>query len=143
MSNVFSTCPALETITITDLDITFIGEHEGQDVMSQSQIPVGLNDESQKIQATPQNTVILQSDTEPENEDESSEEDFEIETAEQTNNSIKVESQTCYSNDKNDNDSPVVGHSSKAVNYGRKLGKRTVKMEWLNSCTERFCRSCT
>ena len=124
MSDVFSTCSALETITITDLDITFIGEHEGQDVMSQSQIPIGLNDESQKIKATPQNTVILQRDTEPENEDESSEEDFEIETAEQTNNSIKVESQTCYSKDKNDNDSPVVGHSSKAVSYGRKLRKR-------------------
>ena len=75
-----------------------------------------LIDESQQIQATPQNTVILQSDTEPEDEDESSEEDFEIKAAEQTNNSINVETQTCYSKDKNDSDSPVVGHSSKAVN---------------------------
>ena len=99
--------------TITDLDTTFIGEHEGQDVMSQSQIPMGLIDESQQIQATPQNTVILQSDTEPEDEDESSEEDFEIKAAEQTNNSINVETQTCYSKDKNDSDSPVVGNSSK------------------------------
>ena len=62
--------------------------------MSQSQIPMGLNDESQQIQAAPQNTVILQSDTESEEEDESSEEDFEIETAEQTSNYINVETQT-------------------------------------------------
>ena len=95
--------------TITDLDTTFIGEHEGQ-------IPMGLIDESQQIQATPQNAVILQSDTEPEYENESSEEDFEIKTAEQTNNSINVETQTCYPKDKNDSDHPVVGHSSKAVN---------------------------
>ena len=60
--------------------------------------------------------VILQSDTKPKDEDESSEEDFEIETADQTNNSINVESQTCYSKDKNVSDSPVVRHSSKAVN---------------------------
>ena len=99
--------------TITDLETTFIGEHEGQDVISQSQIPMGLTDENQQIEATPQNAVILQSDTE--SEDESSEEDFEIETAKQTNDSINVETQACYPKDKNDSDSPVVGHSSKAV----------------------------
>ena len=48
--------------------------------------------------------------------DESSEEDFEIKTAEQTKNSISVETQTLYSKDKNDSDSLVVGHSSKAMN---------------------------
>ena len=84
-----------QELSITDLDTTFIGEHEGQDVMSQSQIPMGLNDESQQIQATPQNTVILQSDTELEDENESSE-DIEIKTAEQINNSISVETQTRF-----------------------------------------------
>ena len=33
--------------------------------MSQRQIPMGLTDEGQQIQATPHNTVILQNDTEP------------------------------------------------------------------------------
>ena len=60
------------------LDTTFMGKHEGQDVMCQNQIPMGLIDESQQIQAAPQKTVILQSDTELEYEDEISEEDFEI-----------------------------------------------------------------
>ena len=77
---------------------------------------MGLIDESQQIQETPQNAVIRQSDTEPEYEDESSEEDFGIKTDEQTNNSINVETQTCYPKDKNDSDSLFVGHSSKAVN---------------------------
>ena len=72
----------LSSQTITDLDTTIIGEHEGLDLISESQIPMGLIDENQQIQVTPQNTVILQSDTEPEYEDESSKEDFEIKTAE-------------------------------------------------------------
>ena len=48
---------------ITDLDTTFIGEHEGQDLTSESQILMGLIDENRQIQVTPHNTVILQSDT--------------------------------------------------------------------------------
>ena len=81
---------------IFGLDTKFIGEHEGQNVMNQSQIPMRLNDESQQTQTIFQNTVIFQNDKEPEDEDESSEEDFEIEAAEQTlrHNGINFETQT-------------------------------------------------
>ena len=37
--------------TITDLDTTFIGEHEGQDVMSQSQISKAIQNLKMRMKA--------------------------------------------------------------------------------------------